>query len=330
MVALVLIKIAVSLCVIGVGWLAASRLRGDNGAAALSAVVSALSRVVLDVSLPALAFTAIVKTTSPKERDEALLLPLFGFVLCALSALVGAVMAWLTARPPRRRTLLFVIAMPNWIYLPLPIAAALYGTAGTRTVLLCNVGALLFLWTIGVFILSGRASLGSALRQVAARPGLWATAAGIAAALGTPELLRHVVDSGPGRSPLLFLPTVLFQSLELLGTLTIPLALLCTGAQLAELREKARSGSRELAAALVGRLLLAPLLTFAVLHALPGLLAPPVRATVALIAAMPVAVSCSMFTRELGGDDELAATSILASTLASLATVPALLALWQQ
>lgn len=330
MVALVLIKIAVSLCVIGVGWRGALRLRTDIGAEPLSAMVAMLGRVVLDVSLPALAFTSILKTTSPEGRGEALLLPLVGFVLCALAALVGAAIAGLTARPPRRRTLIFVIGTPNWIYLPLPIAAGLYGAAGTRTVLLCNVGALLWLWTIGVFILSGRASLGAALRAVAARPGLWATVAGIAAALWAPGLLRFVLESAPGRSPLAFLPTVFFQSLELLGTLTIPLALLCTGAQLAELQQKARTGGRELAAALLGRLLLAPLLTFAVLHALPDLLAPPVRASVALIAAMPVAVSCSMFTRELGGDDELAATSILASTLGSLATVPALLALWPQ
>jgi predicted permease len=45
-----------------------------------------------------------------------------------------------------------------------------------------------------------------------------------------------------------------------------------------------------------------------------------------LIVAMPVAISCSMFAERFGGDVRLSAATILASTLLSLATVPALYA----
>lgn len=333
MLAVVLTKIAVSLCVLGIGWLGARRLRGGTQAPQLAAVVSIMSRLVLDVSLPALAFTSILKT-APAAPSEAVLVPLLAFGGLSLAALCGVAIAWLTAQRERRRTLAFVIAVPNWIYLPLPIAAGLYGEVGTRTVLLGNVGALLWLWTAGVFLLSGQASARSALRAIASRPGLWATLGGIVASLLGPELPRSLTQPDAAVGFIGALPRVLFQALELLGTLTIPLALLVTGAQLAELRAKKSSGrsggGRELAAALLGRLVLAPLLTFVVLRALPGVLSPPVRSTLAITAAMPVAVSCSMFTRELGGDDELAATAILASTLAALFTLPALLALWPQ
>jgi predicted permease len=328
MISAVLSKILVSLCLIFVGWLGSRRLARGAAAGQLAAVVAVLGRLVLEVSLPALAFTAIVRTTAPGGQRAAWLIPLFGFGLCTLAALVGAAIAWLLARPALRRTLTFVIGVPNWIYLPLPIAAGLYGEVGTRTVLLCNVGALIWLWTCGVFILSGRSSLRAALRAIAARTGLWATLGGVAVGLWVPALKDTAAPVSLPGQPLWFLWTVLFQSLELLGSLTTPLALLVTGAQLAELRERARPRGREFAAALVGRLLVAPLLTFAVLHPVAGLLAPGERATVALIAAMPVAVSCTLFTRELGGDDGLAATAILWSTAAALLTVPALLALW--
>lgn len=330
MISAILSKILISLCLIFVGWLGARRLARGVEAARLAAVVGILGRLVLDVSLPALAFTAIVRTTAPGSQRAAWLIPLLGFGLCAVAALVGAAIAGVTARPALRRTLTFVIGVPNWIYLPLPIAAGLYGEIGTRTVLLCNVGALVWLWTFGVFILSGRASLGTALRVVSARPGLWATLAGVAVGLMAPWAKDSAGATSLQSQPAAFIWTVLFQALELLGTLTTPLALLVTGAQLAELRDKARPRGREFAAALTGRLLLAPLLTFAVLRWLPGLLAPAERATVALIAAMPVAVSCTLFTREFGGDDGLAATSIVWSTVAALLTVPLLLALWPQ
>lgn len=338
MVQVVLIKIAISLCVLFIGWLGARRLRAGKEAAQLPAFISILSRLVLDLSLPALAFTAIVKTAAPASPGEALLIPLLAIGVFTLAALCGAALAALVARPPRRRTLTFVIAVPNWIYLPLPIAAGLYGATGTRTVLLLNVGALLWLWTAGVFILSGRASLGYALRSVASRPGLWGTLAGIAVSSIVQGLPHPLVESRAAGSLFAVVPSILFQSLELLGTLTIPLALLCTGAQLGELRQTDResdgsadgTGRRELAAAVLGRLLLAPLFTFAALYLFPHRMPTPVQATVALTAAMPVAVSCSMFTREFGGDDKLAATSILWSTVLSLVTVPALLALWPQ
>ena len=338
MVQVVLIKIAVSLCVLGTGYLGARRLRAGKEAPHLPVLISILSRLVLDVSLPALAFTAIVKTAAPESPGDTLLIPIIGFGVFTLAALCGAVLAVLVASPPRRRTLIFVIAVPNWIYLPLPIAAGLYGAIGTRTVLLINVGALLWLWTAGSFILSGQASLRSALRAIASRPGLWGTLAGIAVSLLAPGLQHFLAEPSATSRLFTVVPLIFFQSLELLGTLTIPLALLCTGAQLAELglvgsasaRPSGRSSGRELAAALLGRLLLAPLLTYAVLHLLPRLMPAPVQATVALAAAMPVAVSCSMFTREFGGDDKLAATSILVSTVISLVTVPALLALWPQ
>ena len=346
MVQVVLVKIAVSLCVIAMGWLGARKLRAGNEAPHLPALISILSRLVLDVSLPALAFTAIVKTAAPESPGQALLIPIVGFGIFTLAALCGAALAVLVASPPRRRTLIFVIAVPNWIYLPLPIAAGLYGAIGTRTVLLLNVGALLWLWTAGVFILSGQASLRSALRAITSRPGLWGTLAGIAVGIFAPGLQPFLAEPSAAHGLFAVVPLIFFQSLEFLGTLTTPLALLCTGAQLAQLGQvgsesanasgnastnaSGRSSGRELAAALLGRLLLGPLLTFAVLHLLPPLMPAPVQATVALAAAMPVAVSCSMFTREFGGDDKLAATSILVSTVISLVTVPALLALWPQ
>ena len=49
-----------------------------------------------------------------------------------------------------------------------------------------------------------------------------------------------------------------------------------------------------------------------------------------LIATMPVAISCSMFTERFGGDVSLGAQGILYSTFFSLLTVPAMFFLIQR
>ena len=75
------------------------------------------------------------------------------------------------------------------------------------------------------------------------------------------------------------------------------------------------------------RLIVGPVLTAAagwiVMRA--GITVPEVPRMVGyLIAAMPVAISCSMFTERFGGDVSLGAQGILYSTFFSLATVPAM------
>jgi predicted permease len=44
--------------------------------------------------------------------------------------------------------------------------------------------------------------------------------------------------------------------------------------------------------------------------------------TAAIIAAMPVAISCTMFAERFEGDGELSASAVFWTTLVSLATVP--------
>lgn len=334
MTALVILKTAASLLVILVGWIAAERRRAaePDGPARLRAITSDASRLVLDVTLPALAFTQIVRTSTPEALRAAWYVPIAGAGLLTIAALTGLAFAALGA-PSRRRTIVFVAGVPNWVYLPLPIAAGLFGEAGTRTILLMNVGSLAWLWTIGVFILQGRWDLRASARAVLGRPGLWATIAGVAAALFVPSLRRLLVEPAAPRDPISLVVLAGLQALELLGGLTVPVALLVTGAQLAELRGGARAGARmtrDVALVVLARLVVGPIVCALLLAALlPRAAGAEARATLALVAAMPVAVSCGMFTRDYGGDDGLAAGSILATTILALATVPGCLALFR-
>jgi predicted permease len=316
----VLNKIAVMFLVLLAGWLLCRR-----GLLA-APFQTALGRLVVDGTFPALVFTQMLATVSRESLHSSLWLPVLGLIVMALAAGLGLLAARGLRNAAQRPTFAFTASMPNWVYLPLPIAQGLFGAEGVRTILLFNLGAQIFLWTGSVAIIRGRLTRED-LRQLALNPGLLATIAGIAVALLVPGATgwgTAAGDRGAG-----WLAGIVVQALTMVGSLTIPLSLLVTGAQLAGLTWDEPGHRGAITGVVLLRLLVIPAVTVVLLHlaVLAGLpLTDIARLTIYLIAAMPVAISCSMFAERFGGDVRLSAATILASTLLSLVTVPALYA----
>ncbi len=315
----VLIKIAGMFLLILAGWLARRRgwLREEAS--------GILSRIVVDAAFPALVFTQMLRTVDVASLRQDWLLPLLPFPLVAIAYLAGLVVAPLFGGKSQRNTVLFLITSPNWVFLPLPIAEALYGGPGVRVILLCNVGAQLALWSIGVWILHG--NIAQALRNLTKNIGLWATALGIAVALAFPAVRDlgnlHAAPASLGG----IASTAVVDALAMLGSVTIPLSLLAIGAQLGAIPVSLRSLPLPVWGVVLARLLVAPLVTVAlgVAFAHAGYRFPQMtRMVLVLVASMPVALVCSVMAERYGGDAQLAAQGVFLSTLFSLLTVPAL------
>ncbi len=315
----VLLKIAAMFLVILVGWIARRR------AYLTAETTSTLSRLVVDVTMPALIFTQMLRTVNPEELLGGWYLPLLGGLVIIIGHGVGLLTAPLFSRRDQRSTFIFLIAIANWVYLPLPIIQALYGDSGVRELLIANVGSQLVLWTLGVWTLRGGKPDLSSLRNVATNPGLLATAAGIILAILAPGTRTLETLDVTTASPLLQSASAVIQALVMVGSLTIPLSLVVTGAQLGGLDLSEHGPSRTLSGVLIARLAIVPVITIAltVIVARFGIMLPEVSRMVAyIIACMPTAVSCSIFTERFGGDTPLAARAIFYSTLFSIATVP--------
>ncbi len=315
----VLLKIAAMFLVMALGWVA-RRLHYVTDETSRS-----LSRLLVDMAFPALVFTQMLSTVTPEALRAGWFLPVLGFLLIVMALLAGLGLA-LFARRGNLATGLFLVAIPNWVYLPLPIVEGLFGAAGVRDVLLYNVGAQAALWTLGIWVLQRGRFDARSLKNLALNPGLLATAAGIVLALCCPPA-RGLELQPAGANPLLLAASSAVQALAMLGSLTIPLSLLVTGIQLGGLNLLiVRRPAREFVGIIVLRLLVAPAVTLAAiwLAGRAGLeLAEAPRLTAYLIACMPVAISCSILAERFGGDTLLAARSIFYSTLWSILTVPA-------
>ena len=325
MVHVVFLKIAAMFLVIVGGWLA--RRRGFLAAD----FTATLSRLVVDVAFPALVFTQLLRTVDGTVLRQEWFAPLLCGLLVVVAYFVGLLLAPMFSGGTQRNTFIFLVAISNWVFLPLPIAQALYGDTGVRTVLLCNVGAQLVLWSFGVWILHG--SMRQAAKNLWTNIGLWATVAGIVLALLFPAARDLETVNPSDLSPGLMLPAALVQALAMVGSLTIPMSLLAIGAQLGELTIAVHRFPKVLWGVLLGRLLFAPLVTVAIGFALMKMgfkIPEEPRMIIYLIATMPVAITCSVMTERFRGDTTLAAEVIFYSTFFSLLTVPAIFFLIQQ
>ena len=325
MVHVVFLKITAMFLVIVAGWLA--RRRGFLAAD----FTSTLSRLVVDVAFPALVFTQMLHTVDAAALRDGWIGPVLCGLVILIAYFVGLLLVPVFSSKTQRNTFIFLVAIPNWVFLPLPIVQALYGDTGVRTVLLSNAGAQLVLWSFGVWILHG--AMRQAAKNLLTNVGLWATAAGITTALLFPSA-RNLETIDPASAPLgMMLPGALVQALAMVGSLTIPMSLLAIGAQLGELTIALHRFPKVLWGVLLARLLIAPLATVAIGFALMkmGFVIPEeTRMIIYLIATMPVAISCSVMAERFHGDATLAAEGIFYSTFFSLLTVPVLFFLIQQ
>lgn len=288
-----------------------------------AAMTSTLSRLLTDLIFPSLVVAKLVDLVSwPELRESAVVLALGGATL-----LVGCVAAGAFARVALpvagRNTGAFLVAMPNWIFMPLPIVTSLYGDDGVHALLLINVAMQFILWTLGVWMLARGAAHAHPLVQLRSNRGLQATAAAFLLGLAVPA--ASSLPQTQGMHIAVQLGRALVDGAGILGSVTVPLSLLVVGSQLGALTSEHVTSGRTLGLVIAGRLLVLPLLCAVFLTGLrgAGLAGTQVVQNVMLIiAAMPTAVSCAAFIERFGGDVALGARSILGTTVCSIVTVP--------
>ncbi len=290
-----------------------------------------LSTFVVDIAFPVLVFTSMLRSANPEALVGSWYVPLAGMILMLLAMGTGYLASPLFGRTgaDRRGSAAFAVGTPNWLFIPLPLAAALFGMAGERIVLLFNLGALLVFWSLGVWILQGGSPGGGSLRRALLNPGLLATVLGIVAALAFPVSRTLEGADVTGLSPGLSVLSIIVQAMAFLGSITVPLSMIVTGSLVAAAGMRGAWKGRVIGISVM-RLFAFPSLVMLLLGlaSAAGLQLPrEICMILVMIAGMPVAVSCSIVAEKIGGDVDLISRAILVSTLASVVTVPAFVAL---
>lgn len=264
--------------------------------------IDAGSRLVFNVALPTLLFMSIATA----RFDFAAHLPMVAYGVAA-ALLIYILFEWVAGiaiEPRRDRGVVIQGAFrSNLGVIGLAYCVNAYGEAGLRTASL-YLGVITILYNVLSVITLNRSlqqhkNIARMLRGIATNPLI------VGILLAVPVSLLEVP-----------LPSLLEKSASSVASLTLPLALLCTGAALdfGSFRKELRNALM----ASTGKLILAPILATA------GALALGFRGielgVLMLMAAAPAAAAGYVMVRAMGGNATLAANIIALTSLGSLLT----------
>lgn len=193
-------------------------------------------------------------------------------------------------------------------FMGIPLEQAILGPEGVFYGVAYVVVFNLFVWSWGIAqCADGELKL---TRKMILNPGMYAISAGLLVFLLPFEL-----------------PRVFSQTLDGLAAMNTPLAMMVIGYYLAGAKFAAviKSGAAYWAMAI--RLLVSPLVAIGAVWLLREAVAPTVLLAFVIPASAPVAAMTSMFAAEYRRDVDLSAALVSATTLLSIVTMPALIAL---
>ncbi|WP_409422497.1 AEC family transporter [Pseudaeromonas sp. ZJS20] len=262
------------------------------------------SKLLFQISLPALLFISILKTDYEKMASPAVIL--YGLGATLLFFLLLEWLAGLTIAERAKRGIFVQGAYrANMGILGLAYVSNAYGAQGLASAAL-YVGVVTILYNILAVITLTRSL------QPNGQPGIRPILRGIA----TNPLIIAIVLALPFSLARIKLPDLLLQTGSYFADMTLPLALLCTGASLN--LKALRSAARLALHAAQIRLIWIPALITLGGWALG--FRPQEVGMLFLISAPPTAAASYMMVRAMGGDSALAANIIALTTVGSLIT----------
>ncbi|TVY08570.1 AEC family transporter [Paenibacillus cremeus] len=273
-------------------------------------VKQAFVTLIMQVTMPCLMLSSLLQL----PVDAALLRQIGLVLLLSLGVHAAGIVLGLSASLPlrisaaKRKELAVLGGLGNTGFIGIPMCALLFGPKGALLAAVFDMGLDLVLWTFVVFWLkTERVSFRHGIKSVLNMPML---------AVVTGLLLASLK---------LEPPAFVLQLLGMLGSVTVPLAMLYIGLLLAQLlRRKAQVSYRLLPVPLAAKLLLLPLAVALLLRL--SALERELAQVVLLQSAMPTLTIASILFAQCAADDELAALTTACSTVLSLVSVPLLLA----
>ncbi|UOO37118.1 AEC family transporter [Oscillospiraceae bacterium CM] len=261
-----------------------------------------LSKLVLNIALPCTILNSVMNGQPTASGSDAALFMGIALVMYAIFLAIALPVPTLLRAPDKDRGITrFMLVFGNVGYMGFPVVETLFGSSAVFYVALVNMLFGLLCFSFGILMISGRG--GKINPRLFLNPALFASAAAIVIFV----LRVHT-------------PGILANTADVVGRLTTPCAMLIIGSTLAEIPFKEVFGALRLYPFTVIKLLIIPLLTWAVLRLF--VTDTMMLRVLVVLAAMPSATNATMMSFEYGGNEKLAAEGVFMTTLFSIVTIP--------
>lgn len=266
-----------------------------------------LSKIVIDISCPALILSSAMTGELPDRRH---ILPLLGISALTYLLLTGVAL-WLprllTKKKDDEGAVGFALMFGNVGFMGYPIVASIFGREAVFYAAVLNVVNTFAVFTIGTILITGKTVNGPKFQKKV----LWSTP--MLSAYLTMLIVALRIEG---------IPEWISQPLTMIGNITVPAALLIIGSSMSQLPLRSMLGN--------GTIYLTTLLRLAVLpigiHYLFTLLGfdPFVVGINTVVIAMPVATYGTILCLRHGKDTTLITEVTFITTLLSMLTIPLL------
>jgi hypothetical protein len=260
--------------------------------------MSAIVNVVFYVGLPSLAFVSML------DKKIVLLDAAKIWAAALIIAFGCGTVAWIVFKTLRQKHsgLYIPIILMNTVNIPFPIIYLVYGSAGLFAATLFYIPNVILLFSLGIYIASGK-HWKEGIQEVFRAPTIYAAIAGL-----TVNLLNITV------------PDLIVRPLDFISLMVIPLVLLILGCNLSAVKITSLPTTFLASFLRLGVGLLFGFLTVNLFN-LTGVL----RSVVILNSAMPAAVNGSILATKYDSEADLVASVVFVTTIASLFIIPFLL-----
>lgn len=247
----------------------------------------------------------------------------WGIGLGFIIPVVGMALAWVVAGMLRyekgsgKRTFALTAGVQNFGYTAIPVVELMWVGGGTLAMLFVhNLGVEIAIWSIGVMLISGQKKV---LWKRLVNGPLVAVVVGLLLVALNWDGMRIPTDGGAA------VPGVLRRTMGWLGAGAFPVAIFTTGAVMMDLIGKERPSWRATLGGVAVRLAIIPAFMLAMARFLPS--PDELKQVLIVQSAMPAAMTPILLAKLYGGRPAVAVEIVVATTLASMVTLPFVL-LW--
>lgn len=280
-------------------------------------MIAGISKLVLKFTLPIVIFISMNKEFSWDKLYKSGIVLGIGLISYIVAILVSKVVVKIFNIDKQKQGVYrFLMIFPNTALMGFPIAQAIFGDDGLFYAVIYNILFNLFVWSLGIKLLSESSTdpyireqanaKGNTLKKIFLNPGMVAVFLGL------------ILFVSPVK-----LPYVVAQPLHILGELTSPLAMLVVGGLLANVGIGSMFKNTKLMGITAVRIVLLPAITLGICKMFG--LSYELGGVISLLSGMPTAADAAMFARRYESDYNLASQGVFTTTLFNLLTTPAII-----
>lgn len=270
-----------------------------------------LSAILMQISLPAMVFTSMIRPFDNSFLTSSLLVCGIGAAGYLLSSALAVPLSKLFRVPKERAGVWQAGAVySNCGFMGFPIILSVLGEYGLLLAVMFVIIHNLIMFPLGTKQISSGLPPRDDVPPTTLK-SILLTAVNVSMLIGLVFFFLQIS-----------VPEAVMMPLELLANLTTPLSMLIIGMNIAKADFSEVFRDRDAYSATFVRLILFPVLLWAALKLLPASADPVVAQTLLLIFAMPATAMCGAFAEKLGGDAMLGSRITFLTSLFCLVTIP--------